>query len=104
MPLLLRRHHALTHLSSRRITWSFTGTGSFGSFGLRSSGRVGRSESFLAALPLDVGGRLDERDTLDATELERARRGVDRRGVVARLGVELAAGAMVNYCRVVFGE
>ena len=70
---------------------SLTGTGSTGSFGFFSLGSEGLA-SFLtaaAAFPLVLGGLLDDRDTFDATELERARRGVDLRGVVARRGVEV---------------
>lgn len=67
------------------MTWSLTGTGSTGRIGFLSSGKDGLS-SFLAAaaaLPRELGARLDEREVLDATELDRARRGVDRLGVEA---------------------
>lgn len=70
-----------------------TGIGSEGSLGFLSVGNAGLSASFLAdeALDRDVGGRLDDRDALDATELDRARRGVDRRGVDVEAGMAVGS-------------
>lgn len=62
---------------------SLTGTAAPGSLGFRSVGRVGRSLFLVEPLPREAGALLDERLVLEATDELRARRGVDRRGVVA---------------------